>query len=113
MGVKDADIRIARGGGQWRARDDGQNPSSPASIGSDDGVVSVSKTGRRGRTSRRTCRVSEGGWVSEVVPSRFDAGTVYVTVDAHRSTTTHHIWVSRDFGDVPLNANLSREVIRR
>ena len=54
--------------------------------------------------------------MSEVVPSRFDAGTVYVTSDAHRLNDFEtHIWVSNDFGATfrSLNANLKGEVARR
>ena len=38
-------------------------------------------------------------WVSEVVPSRFDEGTVYVTFDGHRQNDFEtYIYVSKDFG---------------
>ena len=37
--------------------------------------------------------------MSEVVPSRFDAATVYVTVDDHHENNFEpYIWVSTDFG---------------
>ena len=52
--------------------------------GTDDGVVSVS-TRRRQDLDEHHDELPgfpKGAWVSEVVPSRFDAGTVYITVDA-------------------------------
>src|SRR6185312_14241167 len=40
-----------------------------------------------------------GGYVSKVVPSAYDAATVYVTVDNHRlDDFAPYIWVSNDFG---------------
>ena len=54
----------------------------------------------------------KGGWVSKVVPSRYDAGTVYVTSDSHRiGDYETHIWVSNDFGATfhSLNGNLKGE----
>ncbi len=69
--------------------------------GTDDGVVSVSKDA--GKTWTRITEnipgFPAGAWVSEVVPSRFDAGIVYVTVDAHRlNDYKAYVWVSNDFG---------------
>ena len=57
----------------------------------------------------------KGAFVSEVVPSRFDAGTVYVTVDDHRVNDYEtYIWVSNDFGATfrSINGNLKGEVVR-
>ena len=43
--------------------------------------------------------VPKGTFVSEVVPSRFDEGTVYVTFDGHRLNDFETwIFVSNDFG---------------
>src|SRR5260221_11607310 len=56
-----------------------------------------------------------GAWVSEVVPSRYDAGTVYVTVDNHRLNDFNtYIWASTDAGATfhSLNGNLKDEVIK-
>ena len=54
--------------------------------GSDDGVVSVSKDAGKAwqNITSKMPGFPAGAWVSEVVPSRSDAGTVYVTVDNHR-----------------------------
>ena len=55
------------------------------------------------------------GYVSEVVPSRFDANIVYITVDAHREGDFKtYIWISTDMGATfrSANANLSGEVVR-
>ena len=55
------------------------------------------------------------GYVSEVVPSKFDANTVYVTVDGHRENDFKtYIWASNDMGATfrSLNANLRGEVVR-
>src|SRR5207344_2239103 len=54
-------------------------------------------------------------FVSEVVPSRYDAGTVFVTVDAHRLNDYEtHMWVSNDFGATfrSLNGNLKGEAVK-
>src|SRR5207245_4444072 len=38
-------------------------------------------------------------WVSELVPSRFDEGTVYATFDGHRQNDfATYVYVSRDYG---------------
>jgi photosystem II stability/assembly factor-like uncharacterized protein len=85
--------------------------------GTDDGVVSMSKDG--GKTWERITDKLPGfpkwGYVSEVVPSKFDANTVYITVDGHRENDFKtYIWVSNDMGATfrSLNANLSGEVVR-
>jgi photosystem II stability/assembly factor-like uncharacterized protein len=85
--------------------------------GTDDGVVSMSKDA--GKTWQKITDKLEGfpkwGYVSEVVPSKFDANTVYITVDAHRENDFKtYIWVSNDMGATfrSLNSNLSGEVVR-
>jgi hypothetical protein len=53
--------------------------------------------------------------VSEVVPSRFDEGTVYATFDGHRLNDFEtYIYVSRDFGQTwqSAAANLKGEIAR-
>jgi len=53
--------------------------------------------------------------VSRVAPSRYDAGTVYVTVDNHRlNDYDTYIWASTDFGASfhSLKANLSGESVK-
>jgi photosystem II stability/assembly factor-like uncharacterized protein len=123
MGVKDSDVRISRndGIGAWPTIVSvAESPKQPGVYytGTDDGVVSVSKDG--GRTWDKTLAermpgFPKGAWVSEVVPSRYDAGTVYVTVDAHRvNDFDTHLWGSRDFGATfeSIAANLKGEVIK-
>ena len=55
---------------------------------------------RTGRTSRRTSRaVLEWGTISNIEPSRYDAGTAYLTVDGHQ-VNNRDPWVYKttDFG---------------
>ncbi len=122
MGVKNSDTRIQRNDGisAWPTIVSfAESPKQPGLFytGTDDGVVSISKDG--GKTWQNiTDKLSDfpkGAWVSEVVPSRYDAGTVYVTVDAHRLNDYEtHMWVSNDFGSTfnSLNANLKGEVVK-
>ena len=122
MGLKGADIHISR--------DDGivsystlisiaESPKTPGLLytGSDDGVVSVSRDGGKtwANVTSHIPGFPAGAWVSEVVPSKFDAATVYVTVDNHRLNDYEtHMWVSNDFGATfrSLNANLSGQVVK-
>ncbi len=122
MGVKDSEVRISRNDGisAWPTIVTiAESPKQPGLFytGTDDGVVSMSKDG--GKTwdniTGRLPGFPPGAWVSKVAPSRFEAGTVYVTVDAHRLNDFEtHIWVSNDFGATfrSLNANLKGEVIK-
>lgn len=96
-----------------------ESPKTPGVYftGSDDGVVAMSKDGGKTweRITDRLPGFPKWGYVSEVVPSRFDANTVYVTVDAHRENDFNtYIWVSNDLGATfrSLNANLKGEVVR-
>src|SRR4051812_9083424 len=122
MGVKGADIRISR--------DDGisaystivalaESPKTPGVYyaGTDDGIVSVSRDGGKtwANITTHMAGFPAGAFVSEVVPSKFDAATVYVTVDNHRlNDYDTHMWVSNDFGATfqSLNANLAGEVVK-
>ncbi len=122
MGLRGNEIRIARNDGivSWGTIVSLAESPKQAGVyytGTDDGVVSVSKDA--GKTwTRVTANIPgfpAGAWVSEVVPSRFDAGTVYVTVDAHRlNDFKTYMWVSNDFGATfrSVNANLSTEVVK-
>ncbi len=122
MGVKGSEVRIQRNDGiaNWPTIVSlAESPKQPGIFytGTDDGVVSVTRDG--GKTWQNVTDklpgFPKGGWVSEVVPSRFDAGTVYVTVDGHRLNDYNtYIWVSNDFGATfrSLNANLKGEVIK-
>ncbi len=69
--------------------------------GADDGTLSVSRNG--GQTWQNiTANLVGGpknGFVSDVVPSKYAAGTVYVSVDNHLlNDYAPYIWVSTDFG---------------
>src|SRR4029077_15778848 len=57
----------------------------------------------------------KGGVVSEVVPSRYDAARVYVTVDGHYENDFEpYIWESDDFGATfrSINGNLKGTNVR-
>lgn len=71
-------------------------------VGSDDGLVHVSKDD--GKTWENvTANVPElpdWGTVTCVEPSPFDAGTAYLVVEAHRmSDFRPHLWATADFGN--------------
>ncbi len=122
MGVRGSEINIARNDGisQWPAIVTmAESPRQAGVIytGTDDGTVSMTRDGGRTWTNitSRLPGFPEGGYVSEVVPSRFDAGTVYITVDNHRENDYEpHIWTSTDFGATfrSLNGNLRGENVR-
>ena len=85
--------------------------------GTDDGVVAMTKDGGKtwDRITERLTGFPKGAWVSEVVPSRFNAGTVYVAADAHRlNDYKTYMWASDDFGATfrSINGNLSDQVVR-
>lgn len=107
MGVKGSDVRIARNDGisQWPAIVALAESPRQAGVfyaGTDDGTVSVTRN--NGESWQDITKNLPGfpaghAFVSEVVPSRFDAGTVYVTVDNHRQNDYEpYIWVSTDYG---------------
>lgn len=69
--------------------------------GTDDGNLQVSRDGGRTWTNvaGRVPGLPGGSWIAGIEPSRFDTGTVYVTVDNHRSDDyTNYLFVSRDYG---------------
>jgi photosystem II stability/assembly factor-like uncharacterized protein len=122
MGLKGSDINISRNDGvsSWPtivALAESPKQAGLYYAGTDDGNVQVSRDG--GKTWQNVTSKIPGfparAFVSEVVPSRFDAGTVYVTVENHRENDYEpHIWVSNDFGNTfaSLNGNLKGEVAR-
>jgi hypothetical protein len=123
MGVRVADVRIANNDGiqSWPNIVTIGESAKQAGVyyaGTDDGTVSVSKDG--GKTWDKTLAdrmpgFVKGGFVSETVASRFDAGTVYVTQDGHRlNDFATHIWVSNDFGATfrSISSNLKDQVAR-
>jgi photosystem II stability/assembly factor-like uncharacterized protein len=69
--------------------------------GTDDGNVQVTRDG--GTTwedvTSRVRDLPERTYVSRIVPSRFDEGTVYATFDGHRNDDYRaHVYVSNDYG---------------
>jgi photosystem II stability/assembly factor-like uncharacterized protein len=122
MGVKNTDIRIARNDGisQWPAIVALAESPKQAGVlytGTDDGTVSVTRDGGATWTdiTRNLPGFPAGAFVSEVVPSRFDAGTVYVTVDNHRENDYGtYVWMSTDFGRTfrSIAGNLAGRVVR-
>ena len=120
MGLKGSDVRISKNDGivAWPTIVSFSESAKQPGLyyaGTDDGTVSVSKDA--GKTWDKTLAdrmpgFVKGAWVSKVMPSRFDAATVYVASDAHRLNDYEtHIWVSHDFGATfqSLNGNLKGE----
>lgn len=69
--------------------------------GGDDGTVHVSRDGGGSwdRIDGNLPGAPEWGWVSEVVPSAYVAGRVYVTIDNHLDDDYEpYVWVSEDYG---------------
>jgi hypothetical protein len=123
MGLKGSDIRIARNDGisQWPTIVTlAESPKQPGVFytGTDDGTVSVSRDD--GKTWQNITRNLPGFptgfvYVSEVVPSRFDAATVYVVVGNYRENDyAPYVWMSRDYGATftRLVNGLSGETVR-
>jgi photosystem II stability/assembly factor-like uncharacterized protein len=122
MGVKGADITISKNDGivSWSTLVTIAESKKQAGVyytGSDDGVLSVSRDGGAHweNITKNLSGFPEGAFISEAVASRFDAGTVYITVDNHRLNDYNpYIWVSTDFGRTfkSIVNNLSGEVAR-
>ncbi|MCI0433729.1 MAG: hypothetical protein L0271_08765 [Gemmatimonadetes bacterium] len=122
MGVRNSETNIARNDGvsNWSTLVTiAESPVQPGVYwtGSDDGVVSMSRDG--GRTwqnvTSRLAGFPQNGYVSEVVPSAFEAGTVYVTVDNHlHNDYGSNVWMSDDFGATfrSITGNLRGENVR-
>jgi len=106
MGVKNSEIRISRNDGisSWPTIVSlAESPKQQGLIytGTDDGTVSVTRD--NGRTweniTAKLPGFPKGAYISEVVPSQFDAGTVYITADNHLENDYEpYIWVSSDMG---------------
>jgi uncharacterized membrane protein YgcG len=122
MGVKGSEIRVSRNDGvsQYPAIITlAESPKQPGVYytGSDDGLLHVSRDGGKSwqNITKNLPGFPTGAWISRVVPSAYDAGTVYVTVDNHRlNDYTPHIWASTDFGATfhSIVNNLSGETAR-
>jgi photosystem II stability/assembly factor-like uncharacterized protein len=106
MGVKGSDIHLSRDDGvsQWPAivaLAESPRVKGVYYTGSEDGLVYVSRNA--GKTwqdiTKNIPMFPAGAFVSEVVPSLYDNGTVFVTVDNHRlNDYAPYIWVSHDYG---------------
>ena len=122
MSVKGSDIRIARNDGiqAWPAivsfAESGKRPGL-LYVGTDDGHLHVSRDAGKMWTSifEKVPGVPKGIYVSEVVPSRHDEGTVYATFDGHRQNDFEtYVFASTDFGQTwrSIAANLKGEIAR-
>jgi photosystem II stability/assembly factor-like uncharacterized protein len=121
MGVKGSDTTIAKNDGivAWGTVISlAESPKRPNLLyaGTDDGNVQVSRDGKQWvNVTANIPNLPKGIWVSEVVPSRFDEGTVYATFDGHRQNDFEtYIYVSRDFGQTwqPANGNLKGQTVK-
>ena len=122
MGVKGSDISIASNDGiaAWPAIVSFAESPKRAGVlyaGTDDGNLAVTRDAGKTWTNviEKITGVPKGIFVSEVVPSRFDEGTVYVTFDGHRQNDFEtYIYASNDFGQTwrSIAANLKGEVAR-
>ncbi|MEZ5320205.1 MAG: hypothetical protein R2752_22575 [Vicinamibacterales bacterium] len=122
MGKRGDEIRIARNDGisNWPsivALAESPKQAGVIFTGTDDGVVSMTRDNGKTWTNvtDRLPGFPKGGWVSEVVPSRYDANTVYVTVDAHRLNDFNtYMWASTDAGQSfrSINNNLRGQVVK-
>ena len=123
MGLKGKDITISKNDGiaAWPTIVSLAESPKQAGVfytGTDDGTVSMSKDDGKAWTNitKNLPGFPTGhAFVSEVVPSRFDAGTVYLTVDNHRlNDYESYIWVSKNFGQTftKLTNNLHGEVVK-
>ncbi|HEX9945137.1 MAG TPA: glycosyl hydrolase [Thermoanaerobaculia bacterium] len=69
--------------------------------GSDDGLVHVTEDGGKNwrNVTANVPGLPEWGTVSMIEPSRYDAGTAYLVVDAHRLDDPHpYLWKTTDLG---------------
>ncbi len=106
MGVVNTDVRIARNDGisSWPTLVSlAESPARPGLfyVGGDDGSVAVSRDGGGSwqGVDGNLPGAPAWGWVSEVVPSAFVEGRVYVTIDNHLNDDYEpYVWVSEDYG---------------
>ena len=123
MGLKGSDIAISRNDGisQWPtivSLSESPKQKGVYYTGTDDGTVSMSKD--NGATWQNITKNLPGfpaghAFVSEVVPSRFEAGTVFITVANYRQNDyAPYVWMSTDFGATfrAITSGLAGEVVR-
>ena len=122
MGLKGSDINIARNDGIVSFGTIVAFAESPKSVGvmyagTDDGRLQVTKDNGKAWTDayQKMPGAPKGAYVSRVAPSRFDAATVYATIDDHRQNNYEtYIYASKDYGQswASLNGNIKGEVIK-
>ena len=122
MGVKGSDIRIAKDDGivAWPtvvSLAESPKRAGLLYVGTDDGNLQLSRDSGKSWTSlySKLPNAPKGAFVSEVVPSRFDEGTVYVTIDDHRQNNFEtYVYASNDFGQTwhAANGDLTGEVVK-
>ena len=122
MGVKGSDVNISKNDGiaAWPAIVSFAESPKRAGVlyaGTDDGNLAVTRDLGKSWTQvmDKISGVPKGIYVSEVVPSRFDEGTVYATFDGHRQNDFEtYVYASSDFGQTwrSIAANLKGEVAR-
>jgi photosystem II stability/assembly factor-like uncharacterized protein len=122
MGLKGSEITIAKNDGIVHygtivALAESPKTANVLYAGTDDGRLQVTRDGGKAWTDvfSKLPGAPGGAYVSRVTPSRFDAGTVYVTVDDHRRNNYEtYIYASKDYGQTwtSLNGNIKGEVIR-
>ncbi|MGH9409062.1 MAG: WD40/YVTN/BNR-like repeat-containing protein, partial [Vicinamibacterales bacterium] len=106
MGLKGSDITISKDDGisAWPTIVSlAESPKHPGLIyaGTDDGNLQVTKDGGKNwmKVYDKLPNAPKGAWVSRIAPSRFDEGTVYVTIDDHRQNNFGtYVYVSTDYG---------------
>jgi photosystem II stability/assembly factor-like uncharacterized protein len=122
MGLKGSEIRIARNDGiaAWPSIVTFTESPKRAGLlyaGTDDGNVQVSRDMGKNwaKVTDKIQGIPKGIYVSELVPSRFDEGTVYATFDGHRQNDFGtYVYASNDYGQTwrSIVSNLKDEVAR-
>ncbi|RPJ66898.1 MAG: hypothetical protein EHM24_21015, partial [Acidobacteria bacterium] len=122
MGVKGSAVSIARNDGvaAWPTIVSfAESPKRPGLLyaGTDDGRLAVTRDGGKAwaQVIDKVPGLPKGIYVSEVVPSRFDEGTVYATFDGHRQNDFDAwVFVSNDYGQTwrKATAGLEGQVAR-
>ncbi len=122
MGLKGSDIAIAKNDGIVAygtivALAESAKMAGLLYAGTDDGRLQVTKDGGKNWNDvyQKLPGAPKGGYVSRVTPSRYEAGSAYVTIDNHRLNDYEtYIYETKDFGQSwkSLNGNLKGEVIK-